>query len=41
MWAWGKNFMIYVVKNGAYEANSMLQNRFRDFSQRGYVFGFF
>ena len=46
MWAWGTNFMknsffIHLVKNGANEANSPLQKRFRDFSQRGYVFGFY
>ena len=46
MWVLGTNFMkyffpIYVSKIGAYEANSPLQKRFCDFSQRGYVFGFY
>ena len=36
-----QNFLSYVVKNGAYEANSPVQKRFSDFSQRGYVFGFY
>ena len=45
-WIWGTNFMkqiflSYIVKNGAYEANSHVQKRFSDFSQRGYVFGFY
>ena len=33
--------LIYVVKIGTYEANTPLQERFRDFSQSGYVFGFY
>ena len=35
------NFFYVCVKIEAYEANSPLQKRFRDFSQRGYVFGFY
>ena len=31
----------YVSEVGAYKANTPLQKRFCDFSQRGYIFGFF
>ena len=34
-------FLINVLKIEAYEANSPLQKKFCDFSQRGYFFGFY
>ena len=36
-----KRFANFGAKIEAYEANSPLQKRFCDFSQRGYVFGFY